>query len=82
MQVAGALAAHLLHAVEQGLLDDWLMESFDHLAAVAPSGDVASVGGVAEHLSDGSMLPYRSNRRPPGGRRALAPPHCPVAVLP
>ncbi|HEY3960135.1 MAG TPA: hypothetical protein VGL68_06445 [Solirubrobacteraceae bacterium] len=62
-QRAGALAAELLHAVEQRLFDDRLVQASDRLAGVAVAGDVAGVGGVAEHLADG----VHAERAPAGG---------------
>ncbi|HEY5193856.1 MAG TPA: hypothetical protein VIJ39_08305 [Solirubrobacteraceae bacterium] len=53
VQCAGALAAHQLHPVVQGLVHDWLVQALDGLAPIAAPGDVARVGGVAEHLAHG-----------------------------
>ncbi|HTR88625.1 MAG TPA: hypothetical protein VMG62_00775 [Solirubrobacteraceae bacterium] len=47
------MAAHVLHSVEELLLYERLVESLDGLGLVAPTGDVAGVGGVAEHLPHG-----------------------------
>ncbi|HEV7937096.1 MAG TPA: hypothetical protein VGP18_03620 [Solirubrobacteraceae bacterium] len=53
VQCAGALAAHQLHPVVEGLVHDGLVQALDGLAPVAAPGDVARVGGVAEHLAHG-----------------------------
>lgn len=45
--------ANFLNPIEELLLDERLVESADLLAAVAASGDISAVGGVAEHLAYG-----------------------------
>ncbi|MGA8365527.1 MAG: hypothetical protein WB709_13565 [Solirubrobacteraceae bacterium] len=47
--------ADFLHAVEQLLADDRLVQSADAAALVAQPGDITGVGGVAQHLSHGVL---------------------------
>ncbi|HEY7962469.1 MAG TPA: hypothetical protein VID29_11155 [Solirubrobacteraceae bacterium] len=55
LEHAGAPRADLLHAVEQLLGDDRLVQAADRAALIAQPRDVAGVGGVAEHLPHGVL---------------------------
>jgi hypothetical protein len=52
---ARAPSANFLHAVEQLIADDRLVQSLDRTGLVAKAAHVSGVGGVAQHLPHGVL---------------------------
>ncbi|HXP28243.1 MAG TPA: hypothetical protein VN804_00685 [Solirubrobacteraceae bacterium] len=57
-----------MHALEQLLGDDRLVQSLDRATAVALAADVAAVGGVAEHFANAVFAERTIARRARAGR--------------